>query len=262
MSKLSLSAKVGRQYDPASLQEIVRQLEAQANQHAEGKIMARHGAMTAAPSVGIWEKGDFVWNSNPSLLSSDIADYVIYGWICTASGEPGTWQQARVLTENITATPTLGAEVASTSGTSIDFTGLPSWVRRITIEFVGVSTSGTSNLMVQIGDAGGVETTGYLGAVVHLSNASAVVVSNLTSGVGVTAATGAGTTIHGTLTLTLEDAANFTWIGVGLFGGSDATQMNLSGGSKSLSAALDRVRVTTVGGTDTFDAGAINILYE
>jgi hypothetical protein len=34
------------------------------------------------------------------------------------------------------------------------------------------------------------------------------------------------------------------------------------GGSVTLSGTLDRVRITTVNGTDTFDAGTINILYE
>jgi len=51
------------------------------------------------------------------------------------------------------------------SGTSIDFTGIPSWVKRITVMFDGVSVSGTSRVMVQLGDSGGVETTGYTGAI-------------------------------------------------------------------------------------------------
>jgi hypothetical protein len=258
VSKLSLSAKVGRQYDPASLQEIVRQLETQENQHAEGKIKARHGAMTAAPSAGIWEKGDFVWNSNPSLVSSDIADYVIYGWICTASGEPGTWKQARVLAEDISLVrePTLGTEVASTSGTSIDFTGIPSWVKRITLQLIGVSTNGTSNLLVQLGDAGGVESTGYVATAGDRADET-----GSTAGFIVTSGYAAAIALHGQITLCLEDSSDNTWSCAGILARSD-TAAYFAAGSKALSAALDRVRITTVNGTDAFDAGAINILYE
>jgi hypothetical protein len=259
VSKLVLSAKVARQYDPASLQDIVRQVETQANQHAEGRIKARHGAMTAAPTAGNWEIGDFVWNSNPSLVSSDIADYVLYGWICTASGTPGTWRQARVLAEDISMVrePTLGTEVASTSGTSIDFTGIPSWVKKVIVKFVGVSTNGASNILVQLGDAGGVETSGYLGGSSRSTPASA----NYTSGFGFNYAD-ANAIMHGAITLSLEDSAQNTWVCAGGVSRSDIAETTVTFGSKSLSGVLDRVRITTVGGADTFDAGAINISYE
>ena len=56
---------------------------------------------------------------------------------------------------------TSGTSQASTSGTSIDFTGIPSWVKRITVMFNGVSTNGTSNPLIQIGDSSGVAITGY-----------------------------------------------------------------------------------------------------
>jgi hypothetical protein len=157
--------------------------------------------------------------------------------------------------------PTQGTEQASTSGTSIDFTGIPSWVKKITIQFVGVSTNGTSNPLIQIGDSGGIETSGYLGASVQLADGAPVAVSNYTAGFGLrwAIATHVG---HGSITLTLEDAAQFTWVASGMIALSDTARTIHVAGSKSLSAALDRVRITTVNGTDTFDAGAINILYE
>jgi hypothetical protein len=155
---------------------------------------------------------------------------------------------------------TQGTEQSSTSGTSIDFTGIPSWAKKIIIQFVGVSTSGTSDIVVQIGDAGGVETSGYLGASSNMSNA--VTSQNNTSFFGVTEATDAGSVWHGAMTLTLEDSANFTWVATCTVARSDSAHTCLSAGTKSTSAALDRVRVTTAGGADTFDAGAINILYE
>jgi hypothetical protein len=148
--------------------------------------------------------------------------------------------------------------VASTSGTSIDFTSIPSWVKRITVMFSGVSTNGTSNPIIQIG-AGSVTTTGYLGAGMIASGASPAV-SNFTTGFGYPA--GASTNIlHGTTVLTLVTGT--TWAANGTIARSDGTSLaSTAGTSASLSGALDRVRITTVNGTDTFDAGTINILYE
>jgi hypothetical protein len=153
----------------------------------------------------------------------------------------------------------LGTEQASTSGTSIDFTGIPAWAKRITIMFVGVSTSGNSFGIIQLGDAGGVETTGYLSVLSTVDTGAGA--TALTTGFG---ATGGGATAfyHGSVTLSLEDSAGFTWVASGVLNRSDVAQTFQSAGSKSLSAALDRVRITTVNGTDTFDAGAINIIYE
>jgi hypothetical protein len=36
----------------------------------------------------------------------------------------------------------------------------------------------------------------------------------------------------------------------------------MGGFQVSLSGTLDRIRLTTVNGSDTFDAGSINIIYE
>ena len=156
---------------------------------------------------------------------------------------------------------TLGTEQTA-SGTAVDFTSIPSWVKKITIQFVGVSTNGTSIPLVQLGDSGGVETTGYLGGTALLTDAAAVQAANFTAGIGLSAAWGATSVIHGTVTLTLEDEVNFTWVAEIRLGFSNAAQSAMGGASKSLSAALDRVRITTVNGTDTFDAGSINILLE
>jgi hypothetical protein len=156
--------------------------------------------------------------------------------------------------------PTLATEQASTAGTSIDFTSIPSWAKRIVILFAGVSTSGTDNMLIQIGDSGGVEATGYLGAGSSVSDGSSSV-TNYTTGFGIEI-TSASSVIHGSVELTLEDASNFTWVANGTLARSDASIMHHVGGSKSTSAALDRVRITTVSGSDTFDAGGINVLYE
>ena len=153
-----------------------------------------------------------------------------------------------------------GTAVASTSGTSIDFTSIPSWVKRITVMFQGVSTNGTSVVQFQLGTSSGVVTTGYLGTGMNAS--AGVASSNYTSGFG-TAASGqpsSGILLHGQIIISNINANN--WVSSGMFGRSDGGGIFFSSGSIGLSATLDRVRITTVNGTDTFDAGSINILYE
>ena len=152
---------------------------------------------------------------------------------------------------------TSGTAVASTSGTSIDFTGIPSWVKRITVMLSGVSTNGASQFIIQLGDSGGVENSGYLGgasrAATHIAQ---------TTGFGITAATGASSIQQGSVTVSLLNSSTFTWTSAGNLWDSYSVESNISAGGKSLSATLDRIRITTVNGTDTFDAGSINILYE
>lgn len=157
------------------------------------------------------------------------------------------------------ATPsgiTLGTPTASTSGTSIDFTGIPSGTKRITVMFVGVSTNGTSNLLVQIGKSGGVETTGYSGVCSNDSGASR---TNMSSGFMFASLVAAVGTSDGKVVLDLENSSSNTWSMLGLVTNNTVPFMSM--GSKSLAGTLDRVRITTVNGTDAFDAGEINISY-
>lgn len=147
-----------------------------------------------------------------------------------------------------------GTAVASTSGTYIDFTSIPSWVKRITVMFSGVSTNGTSGIMVQIGDSGGVEASGYV-AQTFYSVGDAGSTTYFPFGVGA-----AAHYYNGTLCLTLLDAATNTWAATG--GLAVSTTCCHTSGTKSLSGVLDRVRIATVNGTDAFDAGLVNILYE
>lgn len=155
---------------------------------------------------------------------------------------------------------TSGTAIASTSGTALDFTGIPSWVRRITVMFQGVSTNGTSNHIVQIG-SGSFTTTGYLGTCSNVASASANS-TQMSTGFMVSNGASATAVYHGVITLCLINASTNAWTEMGSLGRSDGTLGYFSGGSLALLGVLDRVRITTVGGTDTFDAGSINILYE
>ena len=149
-----------------------------------------------------------------------------------------------------------GTAVNSTSGTSIDFTGIPSWVKRITIVFNGVSTNGTSNPLFQLGDSGGIETSGYTGAA--WNNASG---STGMSAAGFSIfASNASTNLFGMATFT--SLSGNLWVASISFSSAATTTFFSTNASKTLSDTLDRIRITTVNGTDTFDAGSINILYE
>lgn len=150
---------------------------------------------------------------------------------------------------------TSGTAVASTSGTAIDFTGIPSWVKVIVIQLVGVSTNGTASVGVQIGDSGGIENSGYSGTVFDDSTTA-----NFLTGFFDNTAS-AAIVRHGTYTLTLVNAATWTWACTFTLGFSNAAAGRTGGGTKSLTATLDRVRLTASNGTDAFDAGTVNILY-
>jgi hypothetical protein len=156
---------------------------------------------------------------------------------------------------------TSGTSVASTSGTSIDFTGIPSWVKRITVMFGGVSTSGTSNIQAQIG-SGSVDTAStYLGAVSYTGGTNNSAGTQNTTGFLICNNVVAASTYNGALTFTT--IGSNIWCLTGTLSSTSSTIYNFpSSGSKTLSGTLDRVRITTVNGTDTFDAGSINILYE
>jgi hypothetical protein len=153
-----------------------------------------------------------------------------------------------------------GTAVASTSGTSIDFTSIPSWVKRITVMFNGVSTSGGSNWMVQLGDSGGIETTGYVSSSQIITTAG-FTGANYTTGLGIFVDNGAYA-LSGQVVI--SNISPNVWVNSVMLGsGTNLTGMAvMGGGTKTLSATLDRVRITAVNGTDTFDAGSINILYE
>jgi len=156
---------------------------------------------------------------------------------------------------------TQGTSVASTSGTSIDFTSLPAWVKRITVMFSGVSTSGTSNLQVQLGTGSTTYTTsGYLGSCGGAGNGSTLVAANFTAGFGLTTASTSTALMNGGLTI--SNINGNTWVAFGVTGRSDVTNTFMLGGSVPLSAVLTAVRITAVNNTDTFDAGSINIMYE
>jgi len=151
------------------------------------------------------------------------------------------------------------ATAQTASGTAVDFTGIPSWVKRITVMFNGVSTSGTSNIQIQIG-SGSVTSTGYTSSIVCGT------AGNLLS--GATGTTGFlcvqplvnSFLNNGHAIITL--AGSNIWVMASSITTSTLASGVIGGGTITLSGTLNCIRITTVNGTDTFDAGTINISYE
>ena len=164
-------------------------------------------------------------------------------------------------TAGSTGTYTVSASqtVSSTTITivAIDFLSIPPWVKRITVMFKGVSTSGTSPVMVQLGDSGGIENTSYSGSVDFVED----------NGVGTTFSTGFNidraldATSLRTGHMTICSFGSNNWNETSVIS-TTLTTLCLGAGDKTLSDTLTQVRITTLNGTDTFDAGSINILYE
>ena len=155
---------------------------------------------------------------------------------------------------------TSGTAASPTSGTTVDFTGIPSWVKRITVMWSVLTASGTSSFLIQLGNSGGVVSSGYnsvgtgLGASTLVSTASTAgfITRNLRSAAAV---------YSGAIQIT--NLTGNTWVAHGSMSSASVTEgANFSGGIANLGGTLDRVRMTTVNGTDVFSAGSINILYE
>ena len=148
---------------------------------------------------------------------------------------------------------TLATAQNSTSGTSIDFTGIPSWVKRVTVMFNGVSTSGVSNKLIQLGTTSGFTSTGYTSS---FGNSGSIFTVTIGFGIWTQAATDTASGVFSILNITGN-----TWVASGVLK-INTGNTNQTGGDVALASALTQLRITTVNGTDTFDAGSINILYE
>ena len=159
---------------------------------------------------------------------------------------------------NENGTLLISGTAVSASGTSVDFTGIPSWAKRITVMFNVVSTSGTSVVQIQLGDAGGIETTGY-------SAGSGIIGTSSAAGASYSSGFGLGGVLAANA---ISGSAILTYIGSNLWSCQGVVAfvtnagVGMFGGVKTLSDTLTQIRITTVNGTDTFDAGTINIMWE
>lgn len=241
---------------------------------ATGSYLTIRGVPTGSTTVGEWARFDqnallltnqrdlrFGDSDNSNWVALQAPATVASNVTLTLPATDSTGTQALVSNGSgalswATYATVLATEVTLTNQTVVEFLSIPSWARRITMLFDAVSSSGTSEWLIQLGDSGGFETTGYLGAglrtgatsITHVSNTSGFLLPN-----NVAANSLAGA-------VNIHHMTGNTWCATGSIGGTTNTAL-LTSGSKTTSAALDRIRLTTVNGTDTFDAGTLNISY-
>ena len=156
----------------------------------------------------------------------------------------------------------IGTLTATTSGTSRDdFAAFPAGTKRIVISFNGVSSNGTDPFILQLGDAGDIEATGYNNVYTTFSTSAAVSVAASTAGFQLNNPGNATSTFFGQAVLVLMDAATNLWSFSCQLADVNQTRYHHCAGTKALSATLTRIRLTTTGGSNTFDAGSWNVAY-
>lgn len=178
-----------------------------------------------------------------SIVTADIAD-------------------SAVTTGKLAQPLTLATAQNSTSGTAIDFTGIPSWAKRITVMFNNISTNGGSVVQIQFGTTSGFTTSGYTGVTDSQATGGGTTAS-FTSGLAIArSGFSSAAAIYNGIANICNVSGN-TWIGTFLGSITNAgTGITWGATQNSLSGTLNSIRITTVNGTDTFDAGSINIMYE
>jgi hypothetical protein len=154
---------------------------------------------------------------------------------------------------------TLRTGIDTSSGSFKDFTSIPSWVKRITIMFDRVSTTGTGGILVQLGTSSGIQTTNYNGANGVVANSNITATSNISNAFSCSGLV-AASVVSGTCVLNLLDPINGTWIATMMLADSNLVRTYNTCGSKTLAGTLDRIRVSA--NVDSFDAGSVNIMYE
>jgi hypothetical protein len=214
----------------------------------------------AEGGLGAADSGTVIYSTTARTLVA----FRIVGFVTSTQATAGAWVTAPSrlsgMGGNIPAPQTVilnsATKIATTSGVAVDFTGIPSWVKRVTVMFSDVSTSGTSNILIQLQTSAGFVSSGYRSSSVRF-NGGALSESDASDGFLISINDAAGD-LYGTYTLATLDGT--AWSGAG----SSTYNVGLItfGGGVVLASALVGIRITTVNGTDTFDTGAINILYE
>jgi hypothetical protein len=187
------------------------------------------------------------------------------GGFSFGSGATDYGTVGQVLKSNGDAPPTFGSTITfgtlqSLSGTSTDFTSIPSWVKRITILIDSAVTSANSQYAIQVITASGAVTTGYTGGASSTASGSTGYV--VSSGTRFPISFSSVTT--NTSTIQLSNITSNKWV-LSSTGGTNSGSTavtNTATGSVDAGDTLTGIRITTVAGTATFNSGTANIIYE
>lgn len=206
-------------------------------------------------------------NTVYSATARSAVPYKSAGFVVSTQATAGTWVTAPTQIQIFT-TPFAPStawyylpEQASTSGTSINFTGIPPWATEFDVICAQVSTNGTADIVITLGDSGGLETSGYDSGATTFGTAPAIVITSYSNAFGAINTVGAASTFVFTYNFRLENAATNTWDGKMVANRTGGGNSFIASGTKSTSAVLDRVSVTTAGGANTFDNGVIRVRF-
>jgi hypothetical protein len=152
----------------------------------------------------------------------------------------------------------IGSAIPTTSGVAIDVTGIAAGTTIIILDFSGVRKSGSDQLWLQIGDAGGFETSGYSSGGLIASTGGAASIAPIANAFYLANPGAASSTFDGAVILSLQDAATNAWTISGSLYDAVGSRFHGIAGGKSLSQPLDRLRLTSSAGVNTFAAGKLN----
>jgi len=191
--------------------------------------------------------------SNVSITGGSISGVTFSSLTLT-----GTLTAATIVVGSQTLLMPTSSSLTSLSSTSVDFTGIPSTARRVTVTVNGLSTNGTGVPLIQLGDAGGIETSGYVGSVGVIAPSPAN--ANFSTGVSFSTSSAASSVYNGSVVFDLMDSSTNLWAFNGVLGRSDGAFTHAVGGTKALSQTLTQVRLSA--GGNSFDAGTSTISWE
>jgi hypothetical protein len=168
-----------------------------------------------------------------------------------------TWYPCQTVPNSLGSQLVSETSKPTTSGTSVEFTGIPSWVKRITVMFNGVGTNGTAPVLVQLGTGSTptYTTSGYKSYVLFNGGTTSSTYGLTTVGVG------AGDQRWGSMIISTSGSNNWAEV----VGNAVGTNGGAGGGGIALGGQLTALRLigsTTGSPVDTFDEGSVNILYE
>lgn len=248
----------GETVTPAKLNDLVDNATVTAIQTAD---IADSQITSAKIADGTIVNADVSASAAIAYSKLNLANSIVAGDIASDAVTTAKILNANVTPAKLSQPFTLDTAKASTSGTTIEFTGIPSWARRLTVMFNGVSTNAASAFLIQVG-AGSFTTTGYACGAMSIEGANTASVTSSGAGFLVLRATVGAAAASVTGHLVVTNISGNTWVGSGAMIRTDNGAGTVCSGSIALGGALDRVRVTTSNGTDVFDAGSINIFYE
>jgi hypothetical protein len=80
-----------------AIRDEFRRHATQVNLISEGRVDSHHNARSSIPT-GPGKSGDIVWKSPVVEAGAPGSKYVVVGFVCITSGDPGIWREMRVLT--------------------------------------------------------------------------------------------------------------------------------------------------------------------